>query len=130
MWTFVTFNFGLSVFAAASRSVKVLNAYPGKALGLFVMLALISLIYFFMLDSPLLYIFFDVIHWNLNFDPDTVRQMVFLLVLFISFFGMHLIFPMMLTGNSLVYYSLMEISNAGELNERISKMEAAAKSGL
>jgi hypothetical protein len=36
-----------------------------------------------------------------------------------SFLGIHLIFPIVIIGNSLIYFSLMEIKEAKGLHEKI-----------
>jgi hypothetical protein len=58
LWTFTAYQ-GKDLFTAFSRAFSVFNVSPGKAYGLFTMLAVISVIYFFMVNSPLIYFYFE-----------------------------------------------------------------------
>ena len=119
LWLFTGYYERRDILTSLSRTFSVFNISPGKVYGLFIMLALIGLIYFFMVDSPFIYFYFEIINWNLSLDPDTVQKIISWIVILTSFLGINLIFPMILVGNSIVYFSLIEMNEANGLKDKV-----------
>lgn len=127
LWMFIGYYEKKNLFTSFSRSYSVVSISPGKTYGLFIMLAVISLIYFFMLDSPLVYFYFDIVNWNMSLDAGTVREVILILLVFISFIALNLVLPMVIIGNSLVYFSLIEMEEANGLKRRIERLATPTK---
>jgi uncharacterized membrane protein SpoIIM required for sporulation len=129
LWTFIAYYNRMNLLSSFSRTFSLLNVSVSKVYGLFIMLALIGVIYFFMIDSPLIYFYFEIINWNLSMERETIKEIILMLMVFTSFFAVNLILPMVLIGNGLVYFSLVEIDEAHDLNERIETLVQKEKAG-
>jgi len=119
MWIFMGNYKKKDVRESFSRSFSVINISLGKVFGLFFMLAFLCMIFFFMVDSPLVYLYFEVLNWNLNLDRAAAKEIIMLLMVFSSFLVINLVLPILIAGNSLVYFSLIEIESAHWLREKL-----------
>lgn len=122
LWVFIILHEKLNFLNAFTRTFAVFGVEPGKAFGLFLILAVTGTIYYFMLNSPLAYFYYEIINWNLNLSHETVRIGILFLMTFVSFFAIQLILPMMFIGSGLLYYSIVEISEASDLKKRINSL--------
>lgn len=98
-----------------SNGLRSINVSIGKTYALFFMLCLVGLIYFFLIDSPLVYFYYEILNWNLNLDRTVVKQIVLFLMLFSSYLIFGLIIPIFACGTGLLLFSLREINEANGL---------------
>ncbi len=129
LWLFIRDYERRSLAGSFSRAFSVFNISPSKTFGLFIMLGVIGVIYFFMVDSPFIWFYFEIINWNLSLNPETIRKIIVWALIFTSYLGINLIFPMILTGNSIVYFSLLEMNEANGLKDKIQTI-ANKKKGV
>jgi hypothetical protein len=122
MWMFTGYYCKQDTIESFGHSFSVINTSVSKAAGLFFMLALLGLIFFLLIDSPLLYIYFDILNWNLSINREVMREIILLLMVFTSFLAINLIVPILITGISLVYFSLLEIKEANWLREKVKSI--------
>lgn len=101
-----------------------LNLFLGKhfwrLFSLYLILMLLSFIFFLVLNSPILWMYFEVIQWNILegvVDPYVV-YMGF--VCFIMLLGLTLTFPILVIGTALQYFNLREITSAHYLKQEIA----------
>lgn len=98
---------------------KFVNGTFWRMMGLQVLLALVSFILFFFLDSPALWLLIHFLKWNVMVDQQTLNNIYTFLMHFFTIFSMNLLLPLSFIGFSLQYFSLKEINDAAHLKERI-----------
>ena len=126
LWLFTAYHEKMNIVSAIPRAFMIFNVAPAKVFGLFIILALTGGIYFFMFNSPLVILYYRIINWNLNLNYETVRITMQALMMLVSFLTVHMIFPMVVIGSSLLYYSLVEILEASELSRKIRSLATKA----
>ncbi|HRH65789.1 MAG TPA: stage II sporulation protein M [Bacteroidia bacterium] len=102
-----------------SISLHSITLSTGKSYGLFCILCLVGLICFFLIDSPLVYFYYEIINWNLNLEYTVVQQIVLFLMMFSSYLIFGLVVPIFLCGSGLLYFSIKEMDEANGLKHRI-----------
>ncbi|MCG3166465.1 MAG: hypothetical protein POELPBGB_02244 [Bacteroidia bacterium] len=107
---------------AFKRCFKILKANWFNLFGLALILSLLGSIYFFVFNSPFLFFYFEIITWNLNVAPETLSKIFQIFITFVSMFAMGIVVPIVLIGIGLKFHSLLEINEAAELKQRISKI--------
>lgn len=122
LWIFTAYHEKINILSAIPRTFTVFGAASGKVFGLFFILAITGVIYFFMINSPLVLFYFEILNWNLNLEHETMKTVMLYLMMFTSFLAIHMIFPMVFIGSGFLYYSLVEISEAKDLNRKINSL--------
>lgn len=83
-----------------------------KFFGSYLILMVLSFIFFLLLNSPILWLYFEVLKWNIidtMIDPYTIYM---LFVCLIMILGLLLTLPILLIGSAIQYYNLREIREA------------------
>ncbi|MBK9526191.1 MAG: stage II sporulation protein M [Bacteroidetes bacterium] len=119
MWITTSLLFRVDLMQAFSVALKSINISFSKSYGLFFMLCFTGMIYFFLIDSPLVYFYYEIINWNLNLEYELVREIVLFLMLITSYLLFGLVIPIFLFGTGLLYFSLSEIDEAAGLSQTI-----------
>jgi uncharacterized membrane protein SpoIIM required for sporulation len=91
-----------------------------KFVGLFYLLALLVCIFFTVLDSPVTFLYLEVISWNFNLDAHSYHMLTMIFLILTSILALGLVLPIVMAGMSLLYYSLDETRFATVLRTRIS----------
>ena len=89
----------------------------------FLMSSLITLLFFLITGSPLLWLYFEVMSWNLPFDPETVSVILTLSMVFLIYLGLYLLLPLLVLGAGLQYFSLKEVNEGNQLLTQIKQFE-------
>lgn len=89
----------------------------------FLMSSLITLLFFLITGSPLLWLYFEVMSWNLPFDPETVSVILTLSMVFLIYLGLYLLLPLLVLGAGLQYFSLKEVNEGNQLLSQIKQFE-------
>ncbi|MFI5149057.1 MAG: stage II sporulation protein M [Bacteroidia bacterium] len=98
---------------------QLLGANFWKMIGLFYMLFLVSIIFYGIVDSPYIARYFEFLSWNFVMDRNTHNLLKNIFMTWSSMFGLGLVFPLIMAGMSLLYYSLSEIRFANALRNKI-----------
>lgn len=106
-------------FNGLQRSSFLLRGQYGQVLGLCILLGALGLVFFNIMNSSLLWLYFEVITWNLSLDQETLTRIQTIMATFTSVFIMSLIGAMYLKGIALQYYTLLEIQEAPDLMQKI-----------
>jgi uncharacterized membrane protein SpoIIM required for sporulation len=93
-----------------------------KFIGLFYLLSLLVLLFFFVIDSPFVFTYFEIISWNFLMNSETYHNIFIAFVACTSVIGLALVLPIIMAGMSLLYYSLSEIRFASSLRMKISNL--------
>ena len=94
-----------------------------RMLETFLMTALISLLFFLISGSQLLWLYFEVMSWNIPAEPETVSTILTLSMVFMIYLGLFLLVPIIIIGAGIQYFSLKEIHDATQLNSEITLFE-------
>ncbi len=94
-----------------------------RMLETFLMTALIAFLFFLVSGSPLLWLYLEVLSWNLSVDPETVTVILTLSVVFLIYLGLFLLIPILVLGAGLQYFSLKETHEATQLLSQIKQFE-------
>ena len=94
-----------------------------RMLETFLMTALIAFLFFLVSGSPLLWLYFEVLSWNLSVDPETVTVILTLSMVFLIYLGLFLLIPILVLGAGLQYFSLKETHEATQLLSQIKQFE-------
>ncbi len=135
LWMYVAFAEGKNLLDAFSRCIFLLQGQYGRGLGLSLLLGALSLVFFSILNSSLLWLYFEVITWNIAFDQETLTRIQTIMATFTGVFMISLISAMYLKGMILLYYTLVEIHEAPGLLNRIQhigsgiRIQGMAKEG-
>src|SRR4029078_8561444 len=95
---------------------------PGKAYGFFFIAAFTGIIYFLLIDTPIVGFLVEVLNLNISLESDTMRTLGKLIRLFIPFFSIFLVLPIIIIGHQLLFFSLDEIGTAKGMAERVAKL--------
>ncbi len=119
LWAFISYFENIDIIAAFGRMTKLISNNYGRVLGLFFLLSVIGTLFYSIMDTALIWFYFDFIGWNFSLDQETMNQFVAVLVTFTAMFIQCLIYPMILIGISFLYFTLVEIKDAPAIKEKI-----------
>ncbi len=119
LWQFIAVKEKGTLFNSLKRTFSLSGDGLGKFLGLYLMLAFVGMVYFLLIDSPLVYFYFEILNWNLSIDSETAQQLFVVLMIFTSIAAFQLLIPILCAGKGILYFSLKEIKEADGLKERI-----------
>lgn len=120
LWHTIMCKENLGIFFGFKRSISLLSGSFGRLTGLLMIIVLVSVVYFFLIASPLTYFYFETLNWNLNLEQEETRLFFLIFSSMVSFIGLHLILPLFTIAFILSYYTIRESKEAIKLKERIS----------
>jgi len=92
-------------------------------LGLFLTIALVGSLFFFLLDSGILYFLLSSIGMNFSLSPEQGEIFTAVLIVFITMFILLATFAFFVIGVGLQYFSNLEVSEANTLMEKIERIQ-------
>ncbi len=119
LWAYIIIWERGGIIQSLGRTFSLAGNNFGRVLSLFFIFYLTGILFYTFIDTGLLWFYFDVIGWNFSLDKATMDQFLSFLLAFTSIFFISLIFSMMVIGQSLQYYTLLEIEEAPSLKEKI-----------
>ena len=122
LWLYLVFVENKGFFSALARTITLLSGQYGRALGLSFLLGALSFVLFALLSSSLLWLYFDVITWNVVLEENVMIRVQTILATFTSVFLVGLISAMFLQGMAVLYYTLLEIHEAPGLLAKVSQI--------
>jgi len=93
-----------------------------RILETFLMTIVISFVFFLITGSPILWMYADVMTWNLPFSPEATTTILSGLIVFTLYLGMYLLIPLLVLSAGLQYFSLRETHEAYYLMEQVKKV--------
>lgn len=122
LWMFVNYYEETNILQGLGRTLSLVSGNYGNLIGLYLLLVLISVLFYGFIDTVLIWLFFDMIGWNLSLEQSLMDQVLSMLLAFTSIFFISLIYVIMTIGGGLIYFSLLEIEEAPSLKERIKQI--------
>ena len=127
IWIYVNHVEKLNPIKGFGRTIALQQKSFGICLGLYVVLFFLSILFFSLTDTLLLWFYLNLIGWVIHFEEAVMEQISSVVLTFISIYVMHLILTMVLIGFSLLYYSLLETKEAGNLKKKVQMIGAGKK---
>lgn len=124
IWVFVMLREGRDPLRAADRTAFLLIQHYNRALGLFFIILWVSLLFFAITDTTLLWFFLEIVTWVVYLPEQEMVELTTVLLTFTNVLVLQLIFVMALIGLGLLYFSLLEIREARHLLARIQSIGA------
>ncbi|MEO1513886.1 MAG: stage II sporulation protein M [Bacteroidota bacterium] len=121
IWAYVMYEENANIFSGLGRTFGYMSAY-GRGIGLYVLVVTISGLFYFIMDTSLMELYFDFISWNLSLEEDVLEQVGAILLTFVSIFVICLLFSMMALGGGLLYHTMREIQDAPDLIRRVQSI--------
>jgi uncharacterized membrane protein SpoIIM required for sporulation len=119
LWLFITQAEGTDVFSAIGRTFGIMKGKYFNLLGVNLIFVMVSIIFLFLVSSPVVWIFFNVINWGLDLSTNAYWMLFKVMITFASFTALGVLFTMALSSCALFYYSSKEIGEAATLKRRI-----------
>jgi uncharacterized membrane protein SpoIIM required for sporulation len=115
-----------SFLQSFSFGLKTMDTAPNRAYGFLIISIFISLVTFYILNTPFISFITEVIQWNLAIDESYSRIILRAFSIFMPVFTLFLVLPLFIFGHVIQYFSLREIYTAEGLANKIAQL----KSGL
>jgi uncharacterized membrane protein SpoIIM required for sporulation len=124
MWLFAAEQRqGTSVFASFGHGFSLASNYFGRLLGLNIVIFLSMFIFFFLVNSPVFWSYFNFLNWMVSISPGWFETLLYNLLVVTIQFSLLLGFPLLTIGMGLQYYNLKEIDGAHQLKSRIKTLK-------
>ena len=127
LWMYIMFAENIGPLPAVTRTISLLQNNYARALGLFFILSCISILFFSIMDTTVLWFYFEMIGWNLAMDQDSMDNVLVILFSFTSVFVICMIIPLIFQSIALLYYTLVEIKEAPTLRRKIKTIGLSKK---
>ncbi len=128
LWAALAFlGEGRNAFRSYRQALALLATSYGKAVGLFLLVALVSLLFFNIMDTMLLGFYFDVLAWIFHFEQSTMNEIAAVALTFITVTMLLLIFQLFLAAYEVLSYTLLEMKQAVQLRQRVQTIDVAKR---
>ena len=119
LWMSVSFKENKNLFSSFSKSFSLIDGALGKALGFFLIILLSAILFFFLINSPLISLYSQILKWNLSISAEYLQSYDILLAIFMTYFSFFLVLPLLVFGNFLEYFTLLEIDEGNGFIKKI-----------
>jgi len=122
LWHYVQLLERLNSAQALSRTLQLINGNFGRLLNLALLLSLVSILFYGIIDTFLLWSYIDLISWVVNLSDYQLQQVSVILLTGVASFMLYLMGSLLVIGFALQYTVLREVREAGFLRKRIQQI--------
>jgi uncharacterized membrane protein SpoIIM required for sporulation len=122
LWFFTGYFEQSGLVASLKRTVYLLKGSWGKMMGLFVLIVTMQWIFLFLTNEDVIEYAVDFIQMNIPSTIDISKYTAEILSVFIAYLMMCLFFPLTIFSNIILYFTLVETTDAPHLKESLSKI--------
>jgi len=119
LWSYTAYRERIDPVRALGRMFEVMGGNYGRTLGLSLLMLLVSVLFFTITDSTLLWLYLDVLTWVVNLPEESMQQFSAVLLTILHLFMIGSLFMLYALGCALLYHSLKEMQEAPALHQRI-----------
>lgn len=101
----------------------------GFFFGVNLMFFLLAGIFFFVIDTPFMGLYMEILQWMVNFTASQTDTFITAFMTFTTILGLLLITPLFVMGNIIMYYHYKEIQEAKGLEKRVERFGNRKKAG-
>ena len=88
----------------------------------FIVLAILVVLSFLLVNSPLMWIYFELLQVGFEFDSETLNLLIYAYSIVASVFSFCLLLPVIFLGMLFMYHTAEEVLSASSLKHRIQSM--------
>lgn len=126
LWSYTAYRERINPVRALGRMFEVMGGNYGRTLGLSLLMLLVSVLFFSVTDSTLLWLYLDVLTWVVNLSKENMEQFSAILLTVLHVFIIGFLFVLYALGCALLYHSLLEMQEAPALLRRIQHIGKAS----
>ncbi len=127
LWQYSIYRENRNLFSGLQRSWSQFFSRMSLLIPVQIMLAALGGMVFTFLNSLILWTYYDIIGWNLNFAATLKDKIAMWLSVGTGAFIVFLFLSLAITAVVIAYYTLIEINEANQLSQRIQKIGTARK---
>lgn len=122
LWASVAFTSERNIFYNFRQGLELLSTSYGKSIGLFLLISLVSFLFFNIMDTMIIGFYFDVLTWFFSFEQIVMDQIAAVALTFITILLLLMIFQLYIVAYELLASSLTEIKTASQFRQRIQSI--------
>ncbi len=119
LWMAIMVLEGTNVFSGIGRTFQLMFTWMSNTIILYFLLGIITLITLMLIFSPVMLFVLQNFGYNISTTQDTMDELLIIGITFMAQTIFGLVFPMVVMGFGLLYYSQVEIRDAKSLMERV-----------
>jgi len=127
LWCYTMQTEDLNLFQGFGRAVYLLQRSSSKIIGLALVLALVSILFFLITDTMILWFYLDLVSWIVNLEAAAMSEVSAILITFTMLFILQMVAGLFVIGFGFLYYTLQEIAEATHLRARIQEIGVAKR---
>jgi uncharacterized membrane protein SpoIIM required for sporulation len=105
-----------------SKSIALLSGCKARILGLTSLIVFLGLLTYFLIESPLIMFYYQVLQWNLVMDNFFLEVFYYVFNISVTLICLNILFSMLAYSIGMLYFTLKEINEAISLKARIKNM--------
>lgn len=122
LWAYTAYRERINPVRALGRVFELARGQGGRIIGLSLLMLLVSILFFTITDSALLWLYLDVVTWIINLPEESMKQFSAVLLTVLHLFMIGFLFMLYVLGGALLYHTLREIQEAPALLQRIQNI--------
>ncbi len=122
VWFYVNQREGRDLFSGLVRALSLTGGDYWRGLGLFCLAFCISFLFATLADTAVVYLFFELVGWIINFEQDVMNNISVVLLTGLYLFLSYLLFATLAVSGGILYYTLVEIREAPALRTRMEEI--------
>jgi hypothetical protein len=126
---FIMFYERKTVLGSIQRVFDTFFIHTMQLYGVFVLMFIALLMYFWLLSSPLFITYFQFIEWNLDLNVQLRMSVVNSLMSFSAYLAMGMLLPMLFCAVFSKYFSQVEILEAVDLKKKVKALSGVIQKG-
>jgi len=122
LWAYLIYARGNNCFEALGNTFRLVGAGYGVGVATSLGLLCLAMLFYSIADSAIFWFYIDILSWNLALDPMQLELVVAVLLTFTSMWMLFLLYSFFLAGMGLLYYSILEQSEAYSLKKMLNRI--------
>ncbi len=119
LWAYTAYRERLHPGRALARMFQVMGAGYRRSVGLSLLMLLVSVLFFSITDSTLLWLYLEIVNWVVYLPEAAMQQLSAVLLTVLHLFVLGFLFILYSLGSALLYHTLLEIQEAPALMQKI-----------
>jgi hypothetical protein len=119
---FVQLRERTDLFSAFGRGWELFIRQNNQGMSLQLIVLLVSFSFLLVLSAPILYMHVSVVQWNFLQTEEWAKNVIHFIEAFAKVFSLYLIFPLIASCISYLYFSQSEVHSAAALRDSIARM--------
>jgi len=122
MTIFVSQKEEINFFTALIRGFNLMKRNLGQVVSVLLLVSVLGILLFSIMDTSILWFYLEFFGWNFSVDQSTMDQLVYGSLIYIAIFILCLVLSLFTFCFGLLYFSLIEITEAPWLYEAVANI--------